>query len=425
MFADVVSLYRESGRPAIAAGVFSYDGAQKQTLMASIEACKELPSYEGFFESEPEEEDGRVLFEWKLAVNECGRFYASIEDFAVQCEALGRGAVPANYYLQEEDFLSTAGVAPEKLTKLLEIVRLIQALSKLSFATSTGTGWQRLLFVLPAGKDAAPRTVEVDTKISLRSLDAEPVDAAILFGITSADADMTLHVNEHRQLFRTAIATVLARRLPESGVGAFEYLIENWSEIVSLYQLNADCYVQNFSFEKMRAEIGRIELDYATRVSAILGESSSKLLALPLSVAGLAGVVGSNSFTESALLIAGMVVVALILSGVIQNQLFAAERVEAGFRLAISDMDGGSVKYPDSLVASVNSARQGFERQLVFLQKIYAVVRPLAWAPAVLGTAIMAVRFEVSAFAVVSILWACALILWVASLVRPDLISTS
>ncbi len=423
MFADVVSLYRESGRPAIAAGAFSYDGAQKQTLMAAIEVCKTLPTYEGFFESEPEEEDGRVLFEWKLAVNELGRFYANVEDFAVQCEALGRGVIPDNYYLREEDFQSAVGKAPEKLAKLLEIVKIIQGLSKLSFAASAGSGWQRLLFVVPAGKDVAPRTVEVDTKITLRCLDAASPDAAILFGITSDDAEMTLHVNEHRQLFRTAVATVLARRLPESGVGSFEYLIENWSEIVNLYQLNADCYVQNFSFEKMRAEVGRIELDYATRVSAILGESSSKLLALPLSVAGLAGVVGARGFAEAALLILGMVVVALILSGVIQNQLFAAERVEAGFRLAISDVDGGSAKYPDSLVSSVESAKKGFERQLVFLQKIYAVVRPLAWVPAVMGTVIVAVRFELSAFVVVAILWTCALMLWVASVARPDLIS--
>lgn len=424
MFADVVSLYRESGRPDIVAGAFSYAGTQTGPLLGLIKICSELPRHEGYFELDPEEEGDQVSFNWKLAVNEHGRFYSNVDDFALNCEALAKGVVPQYYYLQEEDFSSQERGGSSRLLKLLELVRLIRGLSKLSFAASTDYGRQKLLFVLPAGKDTAPRTLEVDTTLSLRCLAADAVDAELLCDLTSDDAEKTLHVNEHRQLFRTAIATVLARRTNGSQRASFEYLVENWKEVISVYQLNADCYVQNFSFEKMKAEIAKVELDYATRVSAILGESSSKLLALPLSVAGLAGVVGSDSVPEAGLLVLGMLVVALILSGVIKNQLFAAERVQAGFLLAISDLDGGTAKYPESLMSSIGAATKAFGKQLRFLRTVYAVVRPLAWLPAILGVAIMAVRFQLDPLIAFSIVWVCACLVWIVAMRWPKLLAS-
>lgn len=402
VFERVVNLYRESGRSPIEEAAFSYEGTLTPELRIAIEGCQGLATTFGYFEDGPHYEDGQVSFTWRVPANEFGRFYRDVYDFIEGSEKLSAGQIPENYYLIQENIHGGVDAATPELNVALAISQMIGGLSKLSLSSSSfDSGRRKLLFVLPASADVGPRTVEIDTSITRACLLADKPDVAILEAMTDEE-NGRLHINEHRQLFRVSIASVLARRREDSTESAFQFLVYSWAEVIKTYQLNADCYVQKFSFEKLRGEVARIELDYATRMAAVLGDGSGKILALPLSLGGLVGVWTTTDVLTALGLVVGLVLVSLLLSGLLHNQKLASARVEAGFNLAMGDVDGGSAKYPPSLQSAIDQAKKGFARQLSFLRRVHNIVHPLAWVPPIAGTVMVVLKFGLSSLYVIA-----------------------
>lgn len=411
VFERVVNLYRKSGRPAIDEGAFSFVGAATLELRGAIEGCQGVAATSGYFEDGPDYEDGQVSFTWRVSANEFGRFYRDVFDFIEGSEKLSTGQIPENYYLIKEDLHGGVDPATPALDVALAISKMIGGLAKLSLSSSAfGSGHRKLLFVLPAAADVGPRTLEIDTTITRACLLADKPDVTLLEAMT-AEEDGRLHINEHRQLFRVAIASVLARRLEDSAESTFQFLVYSWAEVIKTYQLNADCYVQKFSFEKLRGEVARIELDYATRMAAVLGDGSGKILALPLSLGGLAGVWATTDVLTALGLVVGLVLVSLLLSGLLHNQKLASARVEAGFKLAMGDVDGSNAKYPPSLQSAIDQAKTGFARQLTFLRRVHNIVHPLAWFPPIIGAVMVVLKFGLSSlYAIVPALLVCIVV---------------
>lgn len=411
MFERVVNLYRESGRPAIEEAAFSYEGQLSPGIRVAIEECQKLDKNYGSFEGEPQYTDDQVSFTWRVPANEFGRFYRDVYGFIEGSEKLGAGQIPENYYLIKEDIHGGVDAATHELDVALAVSRLISGLSKLSLSSSVfDSGGRKLLFILPAAADVGPRTVEVNTTITRACLLAGKPDVTLLETLT-AEEDGRLHINEHRQIFRVSIASVLARRREDSSESAFQFLVYSWPEVLKTYQMNADCYVQKFSFEKLRGEVARIELDYATRMAAVLGDGSGKILALPLSLGGLAGVWATTDVFTALGLVVGLVLVALLLSGLLHNQKLASARVEAGFDLAMGEVDGSLAKYPPSLQSAIDQAKKGFSRQLIFLRRVHNIVHPLAWLPPIMGAVMVILKFGLSSlYVVVPIIIMCVVV---------------
>ncbi|QDI04248.1 hypothetical protein E4A48_11575 [Xanthomonas cerealis pv. cerealis] len=396
MFESVVRLYRAAGKPSVEEGAFSYDG-QASAVATEVQKCLAIDRKFGYFEDGPHEDDGQMSFTWKLPSNEFGRFYADVYGFVDGSEILSSGGVPSNYYLIREDILGGAEEPTSELTSALHLGRLIGGLIKLSLNTvSLSASTKKLLFVLPATGDAGPKTFEIDTRITRACLLAPKPDISVLEALFSSE-EGRLHINEHKQLFRVALTNVLAKRRPDAPEPVFQYLVYSWSDVVMAYELNAECYVQKFSFEKLRGDVARIELDYASRMAAVLGDSSGKMLALPLSIGGLAAVWLAEDVWSASGLCLGMLLVSLLLSGILHNQRLASNRVEAGFNLSISDVQSASGKHPTALQGAIDSAKAGFAEQLAFLRKVHMVVHPLAWLPTLIAVAMVILRFGAKA----------------------------
>lgn len=408
VFERVVNLYRAIGRPAIEEGAFSFEGPLTPELRAAIEGCQGIAATSGSFEDGPDYDQGQVSLTWKVPANEFGRFYRNVYDFIEGSEKISAGQIPEHYYLIEEDCLGGVDPPTRELDVALAISKMIGGLAKLSLSTSAfDSGRRKLLFVLPAAADVGPRTVEIDTTITRACLWADKPDVTLLETMT-AEEEGRLHINEHRQLFRVSIASVLARRREDASESAFQYLVYSWAEVLKTYQMNADCYVQKFSFEKLRGEVARIELDYATRMAAVLGDGSGKILALPLSLGGLAGVWATSDVFTALGLVVGLVLVSLLLSGLLHNQKLASARVEAGFALAMGDVDGSLARYPPSLQSAIDEAKKGFARQLTFLRNVHSIVHPLAWLSPLVGTVMVVLKFGLSSlYAIVPALLVC------------------
>src|SRR3546814_4269317 len=128
-----------------------------------------------------------------------------------------------------------------------------------------------------------PRSTHTDTLFPyttlFRSLDP-------LRRLVSDEGAHSLHVQELRALFRLAVADAVGRALASEN--AFTYLAANWPDVLEKYGFDVDCYISNFSFEKIRLEIAQMELDFSSRLSSVMGDSAGKFLALPLPTAAWA-----------------------------------------------------------------------------------------------------------------------------------------
>lgn len=400
MFADVIELYRAANRPTILNGEFEYAGLCSEQLKQAITACKKIPAHDGSFSDGPVFSNGHVEFTWLLANNDQGRFYQNVSQLVENSDSLSAGTQPTNFYLVDSDFVFDSANPPDQLQVAFDLCELVRLLSSLSLGNANLDPHkpQRLVFVLPAESSSPPKTIELTTRIEPATLNVGRLDLSLLRDLLSTKSESSLHVNEHRQLFRLAVADALSRA-PDPR-NAFTYLAENWPAVVQQYGHNADCYVHNFSFEKVRGEIADKELDFSTRLNSVMGDATAKLLALPLSVAGLIAVWNSDRLFEVLLLALGIVLTSLLMGGMIHNQLLLTKRVAHSHDVVFGKLTAKIESYPESVAKALTEANQGFLKQRRFLLRVLWGIRVLAWLPSFAAVCIVVARYGVAAIGI-------------------------
>lgn len=399
MFDRIVELYRASHRPELDGGRIAFTGPVTARLQAACDACGEIGPERalGQFESGPDLDNGVIEFEWRLGANEHGRFYGNVHELINHAASLSAGAVPSNSYLVDDDIHVGVDPPSDALERTLRLARLIALLRKLALGDVGSGGPRKLLFVrAPAGE--APRTLTLDTRITEACLSLPLPNIDLLRSLVDAGAESSLHIYEHRELFRTAIAGVLARSADASATVRLFSLVESWPQVLQEYDYSADCYVQKFSFEKLRSDLAKAEIDFSARVAAVLGDSTSKVLALPISIAAVAITFTAKDFIEAYLTAWAALGVTVLVVAAVHNQLLAYARVERGFQLAMGEFNGASRPLPQHLKVALEETKFGFAKQSTLLLRVLKVVRVLAWLPPALATTVVACRWPTNWF---------------------------
>lgn len=394
MFADVVSLYREAQRPALDAGRFRYSGMASTSLRGIIARCDDLDDTFGHFEDAPEWTGDRVEFCWLVGDNEHGRFYTNVADLVARSQALSRGQRPQNFYLVEDDYCAGEDDPPEQLSHAYELCELIQLLGSISLTAdiSATTQPRELIFVIPAGDKAPPRTLSLSTRLESSVLGKRRLDLEPLRRLVTDESTHSLHVQELRALFRLAVADTVGRA--PASENAFTFLAGHWPDVLEKYGFDVDCYISNFSFEKIRLEIAQMELDFSSRLSSVMGDSAAKFLALPLPIGVLAGIYKVHGIVEAYLLFIGSLVIVMLFSGMVHNQLFQLARIDHGFGVIVDQFNKKTKSYPTSIADRLAEARKGFSKQRSFLFRTLWSLRVLAWVPIVAGLVLLAWKYH-------------------------------
>ncbi|QNM96742.1 hypothetical protein [Chitinimonas koreensis] len=349
----------------------------------------------GRFEDSPEwTNDDYVEFCWLLADNEHGRFYSNVDELVARSRTLSRGERPQNFYVVEDDYLAGEPNEPERLQHAYELCDLIHLLSAISLVddTSTATSPKKLIFVIPAGEKAPPRTLSLSTKLEPSTLAENRLNLLPLRRIASDENSHALHIHEHRSLFRLAVADAIGRA--PSDVNTFTFLINCWPEVLEKYAFDIDCFVSNFSFEKVRLEIAQMELDFSGKISSVMGDSAAKFLGLPLPLAVLAVIYKTEGIIEAYLLFLGAILVVLLFSGMTHNQLLQLARIDHGFNIIFDQFKKKIKSYPASIAGRLEQAERGFAKQRSFLVRTLWLLRVLAWLPIAMGLALLAWKFH-------------------------------
>ena len=395
MFADVVRLYRACGQPSWNGAAFAYDGPISADIQAAATACSIENFAFGHFEGGVESVgDGTIEFLFRTPANERGRFFANAAAFVQEAKAVSGGSLPLAYYLVGEDYLSGELNVPPRLAQALLLSRLAVLLGRIaSHASEEPDGPLRLTFNLPPTAVEAPRAIILTTRITPDCLELPAPDLSKLEALLSPGADSQLHVHEYRQVFRMSVTEVLAALPERDSSPRFDYLVRSWATVLQRDQFNTEIYVSKFSFNKLKSDIAKTELDFAGRVAAVLGDSTGKLLALPLSAAAIAAMLKVATVYEALALLISVIIGGVLILAVAKNQTLAYQRVSAGFELAMSDLVDAERQRPEALSKALVDARAGFKSQADHLVNVTAAVRWLAWAVMLAVAGIAAYRF--------------------------------
>lgn len=380
MFAHVVALYRALGTPTIKEGVISYDGQPTPEIIAALRMCDDLPAAYGKFEYRSAEAD-TLEIEFRVPSNESGRFYTSLSEFVSRNGSLGKGHFPSNVYIIELSWADCDDTQPPAIKALRQVCRLIELLSMLAIGVdkdSSPDGYN-LFFALPPDGAKPPRTFLLPTQVDVNVLNYELRHLSLLEEILNRKNENKAHLSERKLMIRMAVASVIEKF--ESEPSLFLVIVREWREVLATYRANLQTYVYSFSFERVRREVAQAEIDYGTKLSGVLGDIAGKMLALPISLAGLVVLNNTNSPFEGFILVLGLTLVSVVLFAILYNQTLQTERLLHSFNVVFDDFKDKIKTYPPKLQGLLKITIGQVERQGRTLTITFRLLKVLSLLP--------------------------------------------
>lgn len=380
MFAHVVALYRALGAPAIQEGVISYNGQPTAEIIEALRMCNNLSAAYGKFEHRSVEADALEI-EFRVPSNESGRFYTNVSEFVARNGSLGKGQFPSNVYIIELGWADCDDAEPPTIKALRKICRLIELLSLLAIGVdkdSSPDGYN-LFFALPPDGAKPPRTFLLPTQVDVKVLDYELQHLSLLEEILNPKNENKAHLSERKLMIRMAVASVIEKFETESNL--FLVIVREWREVLSTYRANLQTYVYSFSFERVRREVAQAEIEYGTKLSGVLGDIAGKMLALPISLAGLVVLNNTNSPFEGFILVLGLAVVSVVLFAILHNQTLQTERLLHSFNVVFDDFKDKIKTYPQKLQGLLIITIGQVERQGRTLTNTFHLLKVLSLLP--------------------------------------------
>jgi hypothetical protein len=244
-----------------------------------------------------------------------------------------------------------------------------------------------LFFALPPDGTKPPRTFLLHTQVDVKVLDYELNHLSLLEEILNRKNENKAHLSERKLMFRMAVASVIEKF--ENEPSLLLVIVREWREVLSTYRANLQTYVYNFSFERVRREVAQAEIDYGTKLSGVLGDIAGKMLALPISLAGLVALEKTTSRFEGFIIVIGLAVVSVVLLAVLQNQMLQVERLLHSFNVIFDDFKEKIKTYPPKLQALLRITIDQIERQGKTLISTFRLLKVLSLLP-VVGALILA-----------------------------------
>lgn len=388
MFSHVVALYRALGAPTIDDGVVSYEGAPTAEIISALRMCDDLPAAYGKFEHLSEEADSLEI-EFRLPSNESGHFYSSLAEFVARNGSLGKGQFPSNVYITELRWADSDDIEPTEIKSLRRVCRLIELLALLAIGVdkdSSPDGYN-LFFALPPDGAKPPRTFLLPTQVDVKVLDYELNHLSLLEEILNRKNENKAHLSERKLMIRMAVASVIEKF--ESEPNLLLVIVREWREVLSTYRANLQTYVYSFSFERVRREVAQAEIDYGTKLSGVLGDIAGKMLALPISLAGLVALEKTTSKFEGFILVLGLAVVSVVLLAILHNQMLQTERLLHSFNVIFDDFKDKIKTYPPKLQRLLRITIDQVDKQGLTLTRTFRLLKGLSLIP-VLGALVLA-----------------------------------
>jgi hypothetical protein len=217
------------------------------------------------------------------------------------------------------------------------------------------------------------------TQVDVKVLDYELQHLSLLEEILNPKNENKAHLSERKLMIRMAVASVIEKF--ENEPNLFLVIVREWREVLATYRANLQTYVYSFSFERVRREVAQAEIDYGTKLSGVLGDIAGKMLALPISLAGLVVLNNTNSPFEGFILVLGLTVVSVVLFAILHNQTLQTERLLHSFNVVFDDFKAKIKTYPTKLQDLLKITIGQVERQGRTLTNTFRLLKALSLLP--------------------------------------------
>lgn len=380
-FATVVKLYRELGRPPIVDDRIVYDGPLSEEIIACVETCKNLNEKYGRLD-DADINGGMIEIDFMLPSGTVG-FHKSFESFIVSTPTLSKGKLPESFYIIDEDWSPTDTTTNKKFEQITLCCDLVNNLCKLALVAdrSSSGSHENLFFSLPGDKEKKPKTFVLETKLDASILNTKIRHTKLVKSLADDKNEGKLHLEERKLFFWTAVADVLESAGEKERT--FTYVLRNWENVLQKYWQNLQTYVHGFSFDKLRGELAKAELEFGTKLSTALGDLAGKLLALPVSLGGLVLLNKAESKTEIYATASGIVMASIIFCTLLANQWLNIQRINNAFNITFGEFKKKLDTYPRKIQDLLRNTDKEITKQRRFLKFTIGLFFFLAMTPSI------------------------------------------
>ena len=385
----VVSLYRLIGCPRVENGTFTAEIEVTPELKCAMSNCDELSISYGEFDellknnsfdiSSPSEisEGDTIKLKWKIATNGSVLFFNSYADLLENHKSVFRGENLDQFYIAQDNVLSTEGGENSRLATLTSVVNLISLLSKIAHYHDEKTKEDvfRLVFILTEKDTHKPYVLK--TLFQEIDLSIGAIDLSTLNELVEAQDENYAHSSEKLGIFRFALANVISQCPPSDN--EFSYLLKHWRELLTEYKASFDIYISGFSFNKVRTELAKAEIELASSLSKVMNDITGKLFGIPISLVALISMLKLESILENLVLVFGTLLFSLIVSGLVKNQLLLRKSINIGADLTFSTYKVEKASYPSDLKSCLKNSEKTFKAQSRFLLLGLWSARVIVW----------------------------------------------
>ena len=398
----IVDLYRKTGRPCLESGRFSAEipySPEYGMIISAIRAeapevfVELLVDGHEVLESDSLPTSGtKISFIICLPDRSANSFHDSLGELLRLSPQISRGEIPSDYYLIKENYYSNDEICPPKFITLSAICKLIKKLSQLAHYhdSKSSVDHFKLVFLLPDDSKKNSPTV-LETKISEEMLDFPAPDLTLLNHLCSGDLSTDPHYNEKIGVFCSTLIDFIANT--PSTQNPFSHLVRAWVQFIDSYQNNLGTYLSGFAFHKAKKEVAEAELQIAEQFAKVISEIAGKLLSIPVSFAVVIAVHKTNEPMEATLLIVGLLLAAIIISGAVSNQQDQLQRISHAKNVIFDSIEGKKESYPAELRTAVDEMVKNLNKNELKLGKLLWTYRVLCWIPVLAGLAIYIFSF--------------------------------
>lgn len=385
MFTSLIELYRELGRPPVEDGGFRYIGSASDKVHQLLKELNNIPNHQGSIDVSSEEKNN-INIDVTLPSNEYGKYYLTVKEFIKNSPSLENGKIPDNYYIYDINYESRDNHKPKEIYEIERYCEFIRLLSLLAIDSSTSRdGGHHLIFMLNASNNTPPKTITLRTSFDESILGYTLQKLPLLRALLSEDEKNKVHIEERQMIMRVAIADFLNQ--VEDEAMPFVLLVKNWNKVVTNYFHDLQSFLNSFSFEKIRKEIATTEADHITKLSGILNDITGKILALPISIAGIILLLDTPLSLKFYVYLIGICTASIILLGIIANQWLQVKRLGNSFDLIFSQYSPDKKRLPASLRRPIEIANKSMKTQKTVLIFTFLIFAILSLTPAIGGVA--------------------------------------
>ena len=393
-FKALIDLYRVTGRPIISEGKFFCQTnitSELHSLLLSNysqnrENFDELIINEQFInESSEITSNGTASFTIRLPTRGGERFYKSIDDL-LTINSVSKGTLPPIFYIIDYDYCYKEGDHP-LVASLETICEMIRSLSNIATYQDSKSinNYYKLIFI-NSSENNQKYPVELETNITPEILRLPSPDLTLLKELVNDEESTTVHYHSKRLLFSSTLADYLKQR--PDGKRAFAYLIENWSNFLDRYNNDFSTYLSGFAFHKAKIEVAKSELELADQFSKVIGDINSKILSIPLSIAGIIAILKAKNTLESLLLIIGLFLISWLAWEVVKNQERHLDRIKRAKSVMFNSFEGNKDNYPTDLQNEIQDFISSTNNHQKILEDKLACFLIFSWAPFVIGISV-------------------------------------